>query len=381
MESAYHRLERWSIVVDELVEPVFRPLNFLRLKLSPLLAPLARRTYPAFLSFQAKLGMGTFHTAPTAKDSETNIALWEEARARDIELKQFYPFGLRRNLFVARFNGKTVAFDGLPRISPPSKAIAWMDNKAEMKKRFLKAGFPVARGATARSIAQATKIFQTLTKPVVAKPHINTGGRHTTVNIRTEPELIAGYRNARLLSPAVIIEEELKGPVFRATLINRKLSAILRRDPPHVIGDDKHTIKQLVDEENKNPLRRGPVFAPIATDIPGIDYALVPKQGEKVFFDFKVNWGVGGTSRDATDETHPANKKLFEDIGRYLDDDIVGIDFMIEDIARPWQEQSRCGVIECNSLPLIGNHHFPFTGPKKNVAGAIWDMVYPESRI
>ena len=87
---------------------------------------------------------------------------------------------------------------------------------------------------------------------------------------------------------------------------------------------------------------------------------------------------MAGSSRATTEETHPENKKLFEAIGEYLGDDIVGIDFMIPDIGKPWREE-RCGVIECNSLPLIGNHHFPYTGEVRNVAGKIWDMIFPDS--
>ncbi len=380
MESAYHGVERWSLIIDELTQPVLRPLDAITGRVIPMMAPLIDRFAPMIAKGLTRLGLGTLAHQPGSHDSETNQALWAEAKARGIELQQFYPLGLRRNLFIARYHGTTRAFEGLPRTGRISSALAWMDDKAEMKKKFQEAGFPVARGAACRTEAQARRQFVLLKAPVVAKPHINTGGRHTTVGIRTEAQLRPAFHSAQQLSPRVMIEEELQGPVFRATLIDRKLAAVLRRDPPQVIGDGVHTIRQLVDEENKNPLRRGPVFAPIAIDNPVIDWQNVPERGTRVFFHFKVNWGVGGTSRDATDEVHSDNRELFEDIGTYLDDDIVGIDFMIEDISQSWRDTVRCGVIECNSLPLIGNHHFPFAGPIRNVAGAVWDMAFPESK-
>jgi cyanophycin synthetase len=184
-----------------------------------------------------------------------------------------------------------------------------------------------------------------------------------------------------------MVEKELMGPVYRATLVGRRLAAVLRRDPPHVVGDGQHTVRELAAEENKNPLRRGPVFANINVDSLESARELawqrktldsVPAKGEAAFFHFKVNWGVGGTSRDATDETHPGNVKLFEAIGEYLGDDIAGLDFMIPDIKKSWREQ-KCGIIECNSLPLIGNHHFPYTGKVVNVAAKVWDMIFPDS--
>lgn len=346
----------------------------------PLAAPVIDRVAPVVARGLARLGLGTLLNQPGPLDSETNQALWKEAKARGIELRQFYPLGLRRNLFIAEYCGRTCAFEGLPRTGRASSSLDWMDDKAEMKKRFQRAGFPVAQGAACRTETHALSQFRKLTAPVVAKPHINTAGRHTTVGIASEVQLRSAFHNAKQLSPKVMIEEELFGPVFRATLVDRKLAAVLRRDPPHVIGDGVHTIRDLVDEENINPLRAGPVFAKISTNNPAIDWQSVPAPGQKIFFHFKVNWGVGGTSRDATHEVHPDNRKLFEDIGKYLDDDIVGVDFMIRDIGVSWRDQNRCGVIECNSLPLIGNHHFPYSGPVQNVAAAIWDMAFPETK-
>ncbi len=58
---------------------------------------------------------------------------------------------------------------------------------------------------------------------------------------------------------------------------------------------------------------------------------------------------------------------------------IVGIDFIIEDISKPWQEQAKCGVIECNGRPFFDNHHLPFEGKPRNVAGAIWDFALKDA--
>jgi glutathione synthase/RimK-type ligase-like ATP-grasp enzyme len=65
---------------------------------------------------------------------------------------------------------------------------------------------------------------------------------------------------------------------------------------------------------------------------------------------------------------------LFEKIARILHAPIVGIDFIIEDISRSWEEQEGCGVIECNGKPFFDNHHLPFEGKPQNIAEAIWDL-------
>jgi cyanophycin synthetase len=388
MEVAHHFAERASLQLNKLLSPVTSVLDFFVKPLTPVGSRLTKRLAPKIGSILVSTGLATEVISPDSHSSETAIALWQEAERRDITMREIRILGLPRRMFVAEHKGATWGFDGLPRPAKIQPSLSWIDNKGEVKKRFNKARFPIAKGGVCRNEKQALNIFNKLDHPVIVKPHEGSGGKHTRVHIETEHDLIDAVRNAKLLSPFVIIEEELVGPVFRATLIQRKLAAVLRRDPPHIIGDGKSTIAKLTEKENMNSLRLGPVFAKIALDSP---YAIremkrqrvvpnsVPRKDQKIFFHFKVNWGVGGTSRDATDEAHPLNKKLFEDIGEYLGDDIVGIDFIIPDIGRSWREQ-KCGVIECNSLPLIGNHHFPYTGKVKNVAGIIWDMIFPESK-
>jgi D-alanine-D-alanine ligase-like ATP-grasp enzyme len=388
MGGVHHNLERWTLRIDAASSRIFSPLDWMAKHITPLTDSLLNTLGPPFYSLLVRTGLAVKLSEPDDPASETARCLWDEAKHRGIEMHEIRIFGLPRRQFISRYRGKTWVFEGLPRPARKQHSLSWIDNKAEMKKRFIAAGFPVAQGAVCKNESQAIEVFKKLEKPVIAKPHEGSGGRHTTVFIQTEDELARGYRNARLISPWVIIEEQLFGPVFRATLINKNLVAVLRRDPPHVTGDGRSTIAKLVEEENKNPLRRGPMFADIdvnssaaARELKRQDYTIesIPDKGERIYFHFKVNWGVGGTSRDATDEVHPENRKLFEDIGAYLQDDIVGIDFIIEDIGQSWRETKRCGVIECNSLPAIGNHHFPFTGPVKNVAGVVWDMIFPGS--
>ncbi len=388
MSPVNHRLERTSLALDFVFSRLFRPFSFLISWAVPLTDRAMNLGGPLFLNSMAKAGLAMRVNELDPNSSETTLALWREAEQRGIAIYEIRPFGLRRSLFITRHGGRPWVFQGLPRLTHWQRSLMWIDDKAEMKRRFRKAGFPVANGGLCRTWGQAQKLFRSLEAPVIVKPNEGSGGRHTTVHIDTEEKLKAAFENARLVSPFVIVEEELRGPVFRATLVHRKLAGVLRRDPPQVTGDGRLSIRELVERENVNPLRRGPVFADINLDSKISRAELerqqltpqsVPAKGRVVYFHFKVNWGVGGTSRDATPEVHPDTIQLFEDIGEYLDDDIVGVDFMIEDISRSWRDQERCGVIELNSLPHLGNHHFPFEGPVRNVAGAIWDMIYPAS--
>lgn len=127
----------------------------------------------------------------------------------------------------------------------------------------------------------------------------------------------------------------------------------------------------------------GPYFHKIKTDDSAMNELkwhghtmsdVLPK-GKRVTFHQKVNWSVGGTTADVSDEVHPDNVALFERVAEVLKAPIVGIDFIISDMNRSWKEQEKCGIIECNSMPFFDNHHLPFEGKPRNVAGAIWEMI------
>jgi len=330
------------------------------------------------------IGVAKKHTEIDAHTELLSQMLLKEANARGITIWEFRLFGLPRSTFVAEFlNGEQIAYSGIP--LPPREVhqVKWIDDKALLKKHFLSLGFPVAKGAVVYSGKEAQQVFSTLEAPVITKPRVGSASRHTTLHITNEGELLKAFNIAKQVSPGVIIEEELVGDVYRATVVDGELAATLRRDPPYVVGDGVRTIQELVNEANKNPARSGPYFSKIKIDDSGMNelkwHGHTPKdvlpKGKRVTFHQKVNWSVGGTTADVTDEVHPDNVTLFERVAEALKAPIVGIDFIIADMSSSWKNQERCGIIECNSMPFFDNHHLPFEGKPRNVAGAIWDMV------
>ncbi|MDR3548836.1 MAG: hypothetical protein P4M11_11325 [Candidatus Pacebacteria bacterium] len=246
-------------------------------------------------------------------------------------------------------------------------------------------GWRAPRGGSARTARSALAIYRTLEAPVIVKPRSGSGSRHTVLHIKDEKELLRAFGVAKQVSPVVVVEEELIGPVYRATVVDGKFVAAIRRDPPHVVGDGSHTVLQLVEEANEHPARSGPYFSRIQLNEKADEelvwqgYTLdsVPEKGAFVYFHQKVNWSIGGTTADVTDDVHPDNRALFERAARLLHAPVTGIDFIIKDISHSWKDEPRCGILECNSMPFFDNHHLPFEGKPRNVAAAIWDMVTP----
>ncbi len=335
------------------------------------------------------LGIGKMDDKPNDKDTGRTKVLWGEAKNRGIDMKEFRLFGMGGDIFVSNYKGKRRFFDVIPRPKDYNpEGLEWMDNKNEMKKHFRTEGIPVASGDIVRNKKKALKVFRSLNNPVIVKPNLGSRSRHTTIHIKDENALIEAYKKAKMLSPWVMIEEELEGYVFRGTLIGKKFVACLRREPAYVIGDEIHNVKELIEIENKNPLRQGPIFHTITLNDEvtkelthwGKNFDTIPNKDEVVLLGQKTSRAVGGGITDMTDVIHKDNIEMLEKIAEILDDPLIGVDFIMKNVSSSWKDEPRCGVIECNSAPFIDLHHYPLVGKPHNVAGKLWDIIYPESK-
>ena len=388
-----HTAAYCAATMTYIMRPFEKWINLMGIIVDPILSKFWNPVAPAFYKFMASHNLGIIHGGPSLKDSWKIKCIWKEATKRGIEMRKFSFFKKSRGVYFAKFNGKISCFDSLPRPEGrASGALAWMDDKGLMRKRFIKSGIPVANGGMAMTKASALRIFRSLDKPVITKPNLGSRSRHTTVHIRTEEEFLEALKVAKRLSPWIIIEEELTGMVFRGTLIGGEIAAVMRREPPHIVGDGRRTILELVKKENRNPKRRGPIFHHIdmgndAEKDMGrqrLNWDDIPKKGKVVTLGDKVGRATGASTTDVTDIIHPENIKLLQRIHSILQDPLVGIDFIMEDISKPWSEQNKnglkCGIIECNSMPFIDLHHYPLFGKPRNVAGALWDIIFPDSK-
>jgi D-alanine-D-alanine ligase-like ATP-grasp enzyme len=384
----HHRLQYTSARLEWMLLPMVSWTEGLWKKIRPIayILPVHKVLIPLF-KFLHFTRISKIVTHSKDEADGRSKCFWEEAERRGIEMYKFHFINsshVTKGVFVANINGKKIIFDTLPRPGGNhSPSIEWMDDKAVMREKFKAAGLAIARGGCASSFKEALEIFNSIGGEVIVKPRTGSRSRHTTTYITTPEALKIAYDKAKQLSPWVVVEEQLRGLVFRVTLIGGKVIAIMRREPPYVVGDGVRTLQELINEENKHPARKGPVFHEIVLDEEGwgelkrqnLTMESVPEKGRFVALGQKIGRGSGGSTSDATENVHPENIKLFEKIGAYLQDPLVGVDFIIEDMARPWQEQMPCGVIECNSLPFIDLHHFPMRGEVKNTASALWDYV------
>ncbi len=224
--------------------------------------------------------------------------------------------------------------------------------------------------------------------PLVVKPVGGNHGRGITVNIKNYDDALVAFHAAKNVSPKVIIEKYITGEDYRLLVINNVLVAAAKRSPAHIIGDGKSTIKELVDEVNKDP-RRGYGHENVLTKITindltktiiaakGYTEDSVPKEGERVILKDTANLSTGGTAEDVTDIVHPSNVSMCERISKIIDLDICGIDIMTTDISQPLNETGGA-VLEVNAGPGFRMHLAPTTGLPRNVAAPVVDKLFPQ---
>jgi cyanophycin synthetase len=260
-------------------------------------------------------------------------------------------------------------------------------DKALTKELLEQASIPVPRGIIARTKDEARTALDELRPPLAVKPLDGNQGRAVSLRLTTPQQVSDAYELAAQVSPDVVIEEFLEGKDYRVMVVGGKMLAASERLPAHVIGDGAHTIAQLIDLENRSPLRgeghekpltRLTVDAGVLAYLERAGRTLtdVPAAGERIFLRQTANLSTGGTARDVTDEVHPDVARLCERAARIVGLDICGVDLITPDIGQPLPETG-AGIVELNASPGIRMHHYPTEGRPRDVGRGIVDMLYP----
>ena len=260
-------------------------------------------------------------------------------------------------------------------------------DKEETKNLLGQLNIPTPRGGSAYDTDDLEAIVRRIGYPIVIKPIDGNHGRGSTMNIKNWDEAVAALKKAKEISRWSIVERYVEGYDFRLLVINYKFVSAALRKPAAVMGDGKHTVKELIDQVNSDP-RRGYGHENVLTSIKlddhtlrlleklGMDENSVPKAGEEIFLKSTANLSTGGTATDVTDYIHPYNIFTAERIARVIGLDICGIDIMSKDLSVPMTENGGV-VLEVNAAPGFRMHLAPSEGIGRNVAEPVVDMLFP----
>ncbi|GAB3412657.1 cyanophycin synthetase [Massilia agilis] len=261
-------------------------------------------------------------------------------------------------------------------------------DKELTKKLLHAAGVPVPLGRTVSDPDDAWAAALEIGLPVVIKPKDGNQGKGVTVNVTTREQLTAGFHTASEFRDEIMVERYLPGHDFRLLVVGDKLVAAARRDPPSVVGDGVHTVRELVEIVNKDP-RRGSGHATSLTKIRFDDIALaslakqgynadsVPPKGERVRLRNNANLSTGGAATDVTDDVHPEVAARAIAAANMVGLDICGVDLVCDSVLKPIEEQGG-GIVEVNAAPGLRMHISPSFGKGRAVGEAIISTMFKD---
>ena len=267
----------------------------------------------------------------------------------------------------------------------PCVAVDIAANKELTKRVLYGASIPVPLGEIVEDEDAAVQALTTVSTPVVVKPLNGRQGNGVSLNVRTPEEMHRAFKIAGQFSSRVLIEERFTGNDYRVLVINGRMVAASLRQPCNVVGDGERTISELIEIENRNPLRgkghEKPLTRIVVDSIlisclekQGMSLETRPPADDRVYVLEGANLSKGGTARDVTDLVHPEISAMCERAARIVGLDICGIDLITDDISQPL---GRGGIIEINASPGLRMHLHPSEGEARDVGTAIVDMLYP----
>lgn len=291
------------------------------------------------------------------------------------------------NSLVAEHRGEELAFHVTSSPRTAQTAAMVTDDKHVARTILQSAGISVARGRNfdrEDQLEEATQFFHELPSAVV-KPVRGTKGRGVTVDVTSE----AGFREAWTHafasgSGGVLVEEHFRGTEVRFLVVGGECIAAALRLPPQVRGDGRSTLRQLVNAKNRER-RTNPHLAnrPIVFDSArlnrlqahGLTLHSILEAGRDYIIDHKGGFSTGADSVDVTDAVHPSYLEVAARAAAAIPGlPISGVDILLHDMEQPAAPTNHI-ILELNSQPGIGGHHFPVYGEPRNVGGALIDLT------
>jgi len=266
-------------------------------------------------------------------------------------------------------------------------AVELASDKEETNGILRDLGLPVPSQLLVRTKRDAVRAAEKIGYPVVLKPLAGNHGRGVSINLRTAEDVETGFAKASEHGRTIIVESYIDGFDHRLLVVDGELVAAAKRVPGHVVGDGKHTIRELVDIVNEDP-RRGVGHEKVLTRLEfdhqaerllaklGYDHETVPEKDEVVYLRSTANLSTGGTAIDVTDVIHPDNREMAIRAINAIDLDIGGVDFLTKDITESHRDAGG-GICEVNAGPGFRMHVAPSEGTPRDVAGPVIDMLFP----
>jgi glutamate--cysteine ligase len=267
-------------------------------------------------------------------------------------------------------------------------SILAMENKVVTKLILNEHGIRVPKGLdyTDRLDAKADFLYFR-NKAVVIKPKSTNFGLGITI-IKNNVDVNIFERAIDIAfdnDSSILIEEFVEGKEFRIFVMNDEVVGILHRVPANVSGNGMQSIRELVVEKNKDPLRGKGYHTPLEKiqlgeaemmflNAQDKDFDYVPRMNETVYLRENSNISTGGDSIDFTDDIPDSYKRIAIKAAQALNVKITGLDMIIPDYTQKATDDNYA-IIELNFNPAIHIHCHPYKGQNRRLNEKLLDLL------
>ena len=268
-----------------------------------------------------------------------------------------------------------------------------MANKVVTKKILRENGYPVPAGAEFDNKDEALRYYsQIKNKPIVVKPKTTNFGLGISIfeTAASHNDYEKALDIAFIEDYSVLVEEFIPGTEYRFFILDGKCEAVLLRVAANVVGDGHSTVRQLVAQKNRDPLRGRDHRSPLELiDLGDIELLMLQQEGytpedilpkgKKVNLRGNSNISTGGDSIDVTETMDSSYKQLAANMATAMGAWVCGVDLIIPDTnLKASKGKSNCTCIELNFNPSMYMHTYCYQGPGQIITGKILAKLFPE---
>lgn len=257
-------------------------------------------------------------------------------------------------------------------------------HKGYVNQVLAEAGFPVPEALVLDREAYLRGDFQVpaFGFPLVVKPTRSYfgGGRDVYCNIQDEASLRAYLDEQFKIYTLLNLEKYEAGlTLYRVTVFFNRILGVVRHALPAVIGDGKHTLKELIAFENERRVKNSRADLEIirvdreTEDLFKenlLDLSSVPALDQKVILSHTCNAARGASTESLGVDLCSENAELLCKAANLLNLNLVGFDILSEDLQKPLT-RSRSFILEANANPDLNLHELPERGVPLPVAKII----------
>ena len=284
-------------------------------------------------------------------------ALWADA-ARELQatVTELAPgrLEIRRGQAVAMVKGQTLTLN-----AQSSIARAW--DKPRVYELLADAALPIPEWLAfeAGDVRAAQRFLARGPVPCVVKPTRGSGGDGVTAEIRGPRQLRRAALSAARFCRRLLIERQAEGDVFRILVLDGAVIDVLRRLRPHVTGDGRSTVEELMFAEYDRRIRADgdAGLKPFAADLDclfsleraGLSLRSVPARDETV--PVKTV-----TSFNRAEENHSLGTAVSPELGAEAVAATAALGLRLAGVDVVARTPLGGGIVDVNAIPALHHH-------------------------